>query len=327
MRKMKRKILLSGTAALLLAAALLLYWQNQKAQTRPLRIVMIQKAIDDTDFWTSLYKGGEMAAAEYDVELTILGPKEESQTERQHQMILDAIAEKPDAVALAPASFDETVTYAEKITEAGITLVLMDSAMEKEMGASMIATDNFEAGYKMGEYMKQFVTSDTIIGIVGHVQGTSTAVQREAGFRAGLGEAQKQIASVVFCDSSSEKAYELTCGMLEEYPGMNMIVGLNEYSAVGAAQAVKEYTLPGSVHMAGFDSSKKEIQLLEEGVFDAIVIQKPFNMGYLSIETAVKAVRGERVKRNIDSGSELITKENMYTEENQKLLFPFFGGE
>lgn len=78
--------------------------------------------------------------------------------------------------------------------------------------------------------------------------------------------------------------------------------------------------------MAGFDSSIEEIRLLEEGVFDAIVIQKPFNMGYLGIETAVKAARGKEVAPYVDSGSELITKENMYTEENQKLLFPFFGG-
>ena len=51
-------------------------------------------------------------------------------------------------------------------------------------------------------------------------------------------------------------------------------------------------------------------------------MQKPWNRGYLGVETAVRAVQGEAVEQNIDSGSELITKENMYTEENQKLLFP-----
>ena len=61
---------------------------------------------------------------------------------------------------------------------------------------------------------------------------------------------------------------------------------------------------------------------MEAGVYEALAIQKPFNMGYLGVETAVRAARGERVEENIDSGSELITKENMYTEENQKLLFP-----
>lgn len=85
--------------------------------------------------------------------------------------------------------------------------------------------------------------------------------------------------------------------------------------------------LEEQVKVIGFDSSAEEIELLEEGVFQGIVIQKSFNMGYLGIEKAVKAVRGEKVPKNVDSGSQLITKENMYTDENQKLLFPFIGNQ
>ena len=113
--------------------------------------------------------------------------------------------------------------------------------------------------------------------------------------------------------------------MLAEYPDMNMIAGLNEYSSVGAAKAVKDMGLADQIRMVGFDSSIEEIQLLEEGIFDAIVIQKAFNMGYLTIEKAILAAKGEPIPEQVDSGSELVTKENMYTEENQKLLFPFFG--
>ncbi|MCI8556524.1 MAG: substrate-binding domain-containing protein [Lachnospiraceae bacterium] len=325
MRNHKQRLLLAGV---LLAATLVSggwYLQRQNYSSEPLQIVLIQKAVDDTDFWTCIYEGGHMAADELGVELTVMGPRQESDSQLQHQMILEAIEQKPDAIALTPSSFEETIPYAEQIEAAGITLVLMDSTMEKEMGVSLIATDNFEAGYKMGSYMSQFVDADTLIGVVGHVKGTSTATERESGFRAGLKDAQKQIAEVVFCDSSSDKAYELTCSLLEHYPDMNLIVGLNEYSAVGAARAVKDMGRSENCHMAGFDSSIEEIRLLEEGVFDAIVIQKPFNMGYLGIETAVRAARGKEVESYVDSGSELITKENMYTEENQKLLFPFFG--
>ena len=321
----KQRALTAGL--LLLAAALsgIWYWQSRERSADPLQIVLIQKAVDDTDFWTSVCEGGRMAARELGVELTVMGPELESETDLQNQMILEAIAQKPDAIALTPSGYQETIPYAEQIEEAGITLVLMDSTMEKEMGESLIATDNFEAGSKMGVYMKQFVDEETVIGVVGHVQGSSTATERERGFRDGLGEAQKQIAEVVFCDSSEDKAYDLTCDLLKRYPNMNLIVGLNEYSAVGAARAVKDLGISGHCHMAGFDSSLEEIQLLEEGIFDAIVIQKPFNMGYLGIETAVRAARGREVEVYVDSGSELITKENMYSEENQKLLFPFFG--
>lgn len=311
------------SAGLLVCAALAVFlWNRTLSKQEPYEIVLIQKAMDDTDFWTSVYQGGEMAAQEYNAVLTAVGPEREQDVESQNQMILDAVARKPDAIVLAPCSSDETLPYARQIEEAGITLVLLDSTMEEETGKAVVATDNYELGYKMGSYMKQFVEEDTVIGIVGHVQGSSTATGREEGFRAGLGGAGDQVAEIVFCDSDTERAYELTCGLLEKYPDMNMIVGLNEYSAVGAARAVKEQGLSDSIRMAGIDSSVEQIQLLEEGVYEALAIQKPFNMGYLGVETAVKLLEGEQVETYINSGSELVTKENMYTEENQKLLFP-----
>lgn len=311
------------SAGLLVCAAFaVLLWNRTLSKQEPYEIVLIQKAMDDTDFWTSVYQGGEMAAQEYNAVLTAVGPEREQDVESQNQMILDAVARKPDAIVLAPCSSDETLPYARQIEETGITLVLLDSTMEEETGKAVVATDNYELGYKMGSYMKQFVEEDTVIGIVGHVQGSSTATGREEGFRAGLGGSGDQVAEIVFCDSDTERAYELTCGLLEKYPDMNMIVGLNEYSAVGAARAVKEQGLSDSIRMAGIDSSVEQIQLLEEGVYEALAIQKPFNMGYLGVETAVKLLEGEQVETYINSGSELITKENMYTEENQKLLFP-----
>ncbi|HIT65771.1 MAG TPA: substrate-binding domain-containing protein [Candidatus Merdisoma merdipullorum] len=322
MNRRRIKIGLGAAGAVLCAALGVLIWKSAVSPDKPFQIVLIQKALDDTDFWTSVYQGGEMAAAEYGAELTVMGPEKEQEIELQNKMILEAIEQKPDAIVLAPCSSKDTLSYAHQIEEAGITLVLLDSTMEEPAGEAVVATDNYELGYKMGSYMKQFVKEDTVIGIVGHVQGSSTALGREEGFRAGLGEDEERVAEIVFCDSDTDKAYELTCGLLEKYPDMDMIVGLNEYSAVGAARAVKEQGLADSIHMAGIDSSVEQIQLLEEGVYEALAIQKPFNMGYLGVETAEKLLQGESVEEYIDSGSELITKENMYTEENQKLLFP-----
>ena len=62
---------------------------------------------------------------------------------------------------------------------------------------------------------------------------------------------------------------------------------------------------------------------MEEGIFEIIVIQNPFKMGYLGIEAAVEILNGGKVEKHIDSGCELISNDSVYTEENQKLLFPF----
>ena len=179
------------------------------------------------------------------------------------------------------------------------------------------------AGRKMGAFVAENLPENPVIGIVAHVRGSSTAAEREEGFRDGLGDAQSHVAATVFSDSDYEKAYAVTETLLETYPDMNVLVGLNEYSAVGAARAVRDMGRASEILMVGFDSSMEEIQMLEEGLFEAIVIQKPFNMGYLGVERTIGILHGELEPRQVDSGSELITKDNIYTEENQKLLFPF----
>lgn len=286
-------------------------------------IVFILKTIDDTtDFWTSMIDGANMAAKELGVRITVMGPAAETEYEKQGQLIDEAIAMKPDAIMLVPASYTKTAEYAKKIEKSGIELVLVDSVMEEQMGSSVVATDNVEAGRKMGAYIKDHFSEEICIGVVGHVQGSSTATERERGLREGLGNLEECIADVVFCDSDYRKAYTVTKEMLDRYPRMNVIVGLNEYSSVGAARAVVDKSLEEKVLMIGFDSSIKEVEYLEADVFEAIVVQKPLNMGYLAVENTVKLLQNKEIPQYIDSGSALITKETMYTPENQKLLFP-----
>ena len=128
-----------------------------------------------------------------------------------------------------------------------------------------------------------------------------------------------------FSDSSEPKAYQITKDLLTKNPGIKGIVGLNEPSAAGAGDAISELGLQGQVMLVGFDSSVHEIELMEAGVIQATVVQKPFNIGYLGIKTAVQAINGKRIEANIDTGSQLITRDNMYTDVNQKLLFPFIN--
>lgn len=289
-----------------------------------IKMIYIAKVIDEAnDFWTQLLEGAHMAANEYEVDLEVVAADKEDNYEDQNKLIEWAIAKKPEVILLSPSSYTETIPAAEKIIEAGICLILIDSAMGKRLEKSKVATDNIKAGLLEGKYLKTFIEEDSKIVIIGHVKGTSTAIERERGLRQALGEDEKKIVEVAFCDSEYEKAEQLMEGMFAKHKNIDLVAGLNEYSAVGAARAVKRAGLSGQVRVVGFDSSLEEIRLLEEGVLQGIVVQKPFKMGYLGVKTGVMAFRGEEVPENIDSGFELITRENMYAENIQELIFPF----
>ena len=297
---------------------------NRSSTARRIQVVYIPKARDDAnDFWTSLLKGAQMAANEYDVDLTILAPDSEQDFEAQVRYIDEAIAMNPNAIILSPSSKSEITEAANRIVVAGIRLVLIDSELDQNLQSIVVETDNVAAGRKMGEFILTHLPENPVIGVVSHVKSSSTAQERYQGLCEGLGDEKEHIVGTVYCDSNYEKAYNRTKALLEEHPDINILVGLNEYSAIGAGKAVRDLGLSDSILMVGFDSSIEEVQMLEEGVFNAIIVQKPFNMGYLGVENTVLLLRGEILPEMVDSGSELITKENMYTDENQKFLVPF----
>lgn len=321
----KKKLLPAMLLLLIPLIVVLLAFVRREPAKEPYSIIFISKTIDESDFWTQLIDGTKAAAREYGVDLSVRAPESEEDYEMQIELIEKAIAERPDAIVLTPASFTETTPLARKIVDNGIRLILLDSDINERVEECKISTDNIKAGRLQGSYVREILKPDSRIAVIAHVKNSSTAIEREKGLREGLGEEQEKIVDVVFCDSNYDKAYQLMLGVLEKHPDVDVVVGLNEYSAVGAARAIVDKGLAGKISFVGFDSSLEEIKMLEAGIFQGMVIQNPFKMGYLGVENAVRVLNGEDVPETIDSGSVLITRDNMYLDENQELLFPFKG--
>ncbi len=292
------------------------------------QVIFIPKTLDKTNgFWTSLIEGAKLGAEEFNMDLEVVGGLSEEEVEEQIAYIKESIEKKPDVLLVAPCSYSETSDILKEAVDQGIHLVLIDSVIEEDISTAIVATDNYAAGKELGNYANSLLEDGKEVGIIAHVKGTSTAIEREAGIRKGLEDKSNKVKETVFCGSSYEKAYEQAKKMIEQNPKLGMIIGTNEYASVGAARAVKELKMSNKIKVVGFDNSIEEIKLLEEGVFQGIVIQKPFNMGYLGIKQANHIVEGKAIKKNTDSGCKLITEENLYEEENQKLLYPFIGQE
>lgn len=327
MKKNKyKKILLIGLVLLLLFLVFYAFYNKESKKTE-ISVVYIPKIQDAAnDFWTTLMAGAEMAAKEYNVSLQILSPVSETDTQGQNELIEKAAKMNPDVLMVSPISYTESTGLLKKVEEEyHIPVVLVDSNVSEDIQSSLIASDNSKLGEIMGDFALDYVQSDSKIAIVSHVPDSSTAMEREQGFRDGLGKEASKIVETVYSYSDFGTAYQVTKELLEQHPDITLIAGLNEYSAVGAGRAIKDMGLTGQICVIGVDNSIAAIRLMEEGIFSAIVIQKPFNMGYLSVITAYKTVKGMQVDRYIDSGTELITQADMYTDKGQKALFSFLN--
>ena len=324
MKKRKQWVILGGVLA---AVALIVgtsWYTYKKNNNKKWSMIYIPKTEDGTnDFWTSLISGTRMAAQECNVSLEILAPEREQDVERQRELLEKAIEKNPDAILISPSSFDALDGLLEKAKKNKISITFIDSYTENNIQDLTVATDNLEAGKILGEYARNLVNEDSKIAIVSHVKGVSTAIEREEGFIEGLGDYSKNVVEVVYCDSLFDKATELTTELMEKYPDLEMIAGMNEYSSVGAARAVQKYDMENKIQVVGIDSSQEAVQLMEKGVFKGIVVQKAFKMGYLGVKETVHMLQDKNYDKNVNSGCQLVTPENMYSSEIEKLIFPF----
>ena len=300
------------------------WYRQKKIEERRMSLVYIPKVEDSTnDFWKALILGTKMAAKEYNADIEIKAPTEENDIERQNELLKEAISEEPDAILFSPSSFTESNDLLKEAKEKGIRISFIDSYTEEKVQDLTVATDNLEAGEKLGKFASTLLGPDDQIAIVAHVKGVSTAVEREEGFRKGLGDLAKNIVEVVYCDSQYEKSRKLTQELMEKYPNLKMVAGMNEYSSVGAARAVKAAGAKDRIQVVGVDSSQEAVQLMENGVFKGLVVQKAFKMGYIGVKETILMLRGKSYEKDVNSGCELVTPDNMYDSEIEKLLFPF----
>lgn len=324
---MKKRIITVLIIVPLIAAVLLLFYLNNTpdpaAQDKALSIEVIVKSTDFSGFpfWNVVRQGVLTAAEEFKVKTAIHGPFAETEIDRQIEMIREAASRKPDALVIAAADYTRLAPIAEELKKAGIPIITIDSFIDSTVPLSRIGTDNFAAGEKAGQALTEKIDAGGEVAVISYVKDTSSQIDRERGVRSVL-EKSFTIVGTWYCRGDMEIAKQQTAEVLEAYPNLKGIVALNEQSTVGAADALAEISGHAPVTLVGFDNSAQVIQYLEQEIISATVVQKPFNMGYLGIKLAVEAVQGNKIEPVIDTGSITITKENMYTSENQKLLFP-----
>jgi ribose transport system substrate-binding protein len=321
-----RKYGLFRAAALFAACALLVSGCSRNsisAQEKPLVIDVIVKKYN-ADFWKVVQMGADAAGKEFGAKINFQGPADEQDIDGQIRMVDDAIGAKADAIVLAASDYTKLVPVTEKAVEAKIPVIIIDSDVKTDKTKSFIGTNNEDAGRKLGETLVSKVGPICRIAIMGFVQGAATNDQREEGLLAVIGKQPGiHVLATKYCNSDENIAKALTLELVQQYPDLDAIVCLNAQCTVGAARAVNELKADGKVRIIGFDSTPEEISFMEMGTIQSLIVQNPYSMGYDGVKYAVDAIHGKSVPMNVNTGATVVDKENMYSPENQKLLFPF----
>ncbi len=96
----------------------------------------------------------------------------------------------------------------------------------------------------------------------------------------------------------------------------------NESSTAGMLLALQDIGKAGEVTFIGFDTSETFTEAMRNKQLHGLVVQSPFNMGYLGVRTMVEHLQGKAVEKRIDTGVVMVTPDNLDAAETQTLLHP-----
>jgi simple sugar transport system substrate-binding protein len=252
----------------------------------------------------------EYDAQHADVEVIFGQGKSGTDDEGQIAHIENMIVQGVKAIAVTPTS-PAVQTALDKAVQAGIKVILVDNDIPGWSGkSSLVATDNLAGGKLAGEWMAKNIPAGSTVGILQGRLGNPSLDDRVKGFKETLGS-HATIVGEPATDCDQTKGLNAAQDLLTANPNVTAIYGACGPPIIGALQAIKAAgKQPGQIVVVGFDASSDEVTAIKAGEQAASVAQFPSKMGLLGIETAVAAARGQTVKPLVDTGTEMVTKDN-----------------
>jgi ribose transport system substrate-binding protein len=162
--------------------------------------------------------------------------------------------------------------------------------------------------------------------VLRYAEGSASTTEREEGFLTQIKAKFPNIELVStdqYAGATRDTAKRASENLLNRFADeVQGIFTPNESSTAGMLLALQDINKAGKISFVGFDASQAFIDALKSGQLHGIVVQNPFNMGYLGVRTMVDHLLGKPVEKMIDTGVMLVTKDNMETPDVQTLLHP-----
>jgi len=271
------------------------------------------------EFYITMNCGAQEKAKELGVTLDFQGPDQFDAA--QQTPIVDAVAAKsPDAILIAPT---DTKALFAPITAASQNskIVLVDTTLEDpSMAVSQIASDNLEGGKTAGTTLLDLIGGKGKVMVVNVKPGISTTDQRGQGFEEAVkGKPGVEYLGQEYSQDDPAKAADIVTATLAKHPDLKGIFAANLFSAEGAASGLRQAGKLGDVKIVGFDAGPKQVKDLEDGLVQALIAQKPADIGSQGVEQAYKALEGEETTPKIGTDFEVVTKDNL--DQMQDVLY------
>ena len=285
------------------------------------RITLIPGLTTDA-FYITMRKGAEAAAESLGVEFSFQGAPNFNPTE-QIPVLEAVIAQKPDAILIAPTDKTQLIEPLRQATQAGILVLTVDT---------FIDDGSYQDGAGSGDFPKALISSDNVLGgrmaaralcdaiggsgkvYVSNVNpGISTTDQREEGFKAEMASSCSgaKVLETQFNDDDSAKAAQQLQAVLARESDLAGVFGANLFSAIGTADGVRAAGKSGQIQIAAFDAPQRIVEDLKSGLVNIAIAQHPSEIGWYGVATAYAHLTGQSVPTYIGTGFTVMDAKNI----------------
>jgi len=300
--KFTRRTLQSAAALTLLGA---IAATPAFAQDKP-KVALVMKSLAN-EFFRTMEDGAKAHnkanAAKYT--LVANGIKDETDTSAQIKMVEQMVAQKINALVIAPADSKALVPVIKAAIDKGILVVNIDNQLDaaalKEKGIQVpfVGPDNRAGAKLVGDALAKELKAGDKVGIIEGVSTTFNAQQRTAGFQDAMKAVGATVVGVQSGQWEMDKGNTVASAMLREHPDLKALLCGNDNMALGAVAAVKTAGKTGKVLVVGYDNISAIKPMLADGRVLATADQFAAKQAVFGIETALKAIKEKKTQKDL----------------------------
>jgi simple sugar transport system substrate-binding protein len=261
-------------------------------------------------FFTAMEDSAKAWAGEHSgVEISYFSCKTPADVACQTAQIEDAVTKGFQAIVITPMG-PEVVPAMDAAADKGVKVVLADNNLDAfTKKTAVAATDNVKGGQAAGAYLKSVLKSGDTIGLMEGVRGVPALDARIQGVKDALnGTGVKVIIGGAETKCDAAQGATVAEDLLTREPNLTAVYSACDDPAIAAAKVAKQKGK--KVLVMGYDGLPDAAKAIQAGDMQATIAQFPGKMAALGVEAAVNAVQGKTVEPFIDTGTELVTKDN-----------------
>jgi len=290
----------------------------KKQETGKPKVALIMKSLAN-EFFKTMEEGATAHHKEHSeqYDLTVVGIKDEQDVGKQIDYVESMMAQKVDAIVIAPADSKALVPVCKKAMDAGIIVVNIDNKFDaavladKGVKIPFVGPDNRKGARLAGEHLAGRLKAGDKVAIIEGVPNAFNGIQRKLGFEDAMKAAGMNIVSSQSGYWETSKAEPIVAAMITEYADLKAVLCANDSMALGAIAAIKAAGKTDDVLVIGFDNITAVQRLLKEGKILCTVDQHADKLALFGIEYALEMLEGKGTPSDKETPVDLITAETL----------------